>query len=58
MIIKCDTEGRKAINSLCDAVLKAGGISNLEFTLQVLQSLSNYEAPEPKEEEQLTEENE
>lgn len=39
MIIKVDDMGKKAVDALCDAALKAGGLSNLEFVLGVLKSI-------------------
>jgi hypothetical protein len=38
MKITCDEAGKKAIDSLCDVTLKAGGVSNLTFVIEVLQS--------------------
>jgi hypothetical protein len=38
MKIIVDEAGKKAIDSLCDVTLKAGGVSNLTFVIEVLQS--------------------
>ena len=39
MVIKCNTEGKKAIETLCDVALKAGGLNNLQYILDVLQKI-------------------
>jgi hypothetical protein len=49
MKITCDEAGKKAIDSLCDVTLKAGGVSNLTFVIEVLQSATVEETVKVKE---------
>lgn len=46
MKIVVDEEGKKALHQLVDIALKAGGISNLNGTIDILKSVQEYKAPE------------
>jgi hypothetical protein len=51
MKIIVDEAGKKAIDSLCDVALKAGGANSLNFVIEVLQSTALEEVVESKESE-------
>lgn len=46
MLITVNQEGLKAIQTLCDVALKAGGIQNLDFVNKVLVATSTEVEPE------------
>jgi hypothetical protein len=50
MVIIVDDEGKKALHQLVDIALKAGGISNLNGTIDILKSVQEYKEPEKVEE--------
>lgn len=49
MVIIVDEEGKKALHQLVDIALKAGGISNLNGTIDILKSVQEYQDTEAKE---------
>lgn len=56
MRITVDREGEQAINELCDAALRVGGIKNFNRVRQILESVMN-EVPEPGEQDEASESN-
>ncbi len=46
MVIKADEEGLKTLTKLCDVVLRAGGIENLNAINAVISSIGKIEEKE------------
>jgi hypothetical protein len=53
-IIRVNDEGRKAVEELCDAALKVGGLRNLPRTVEILRGIEMIPSAEKPELGELT----
>ena len=47
MLIEVDSDGRKAVEALCDVALRVGGIRNLPIVNRTLAGMSDTPAQKP-----------